>query len=89
MADFHCFFHIHVCLSPFFDLDDPLTRACACEVLVGARDEASISLSEEAKTAIKTLGATMIDGMSFRAAYALVGVAWRGLFWGLEFTQKR
>eukprot|EP00438_Fugacium_kawagutii_P034151 Skav228530 [mRNA] locus=scaffold796:328991:351330:+ [translate_table: standard] len=44
------------------------------QVLLGARDEASISLSEDAKAAIKTLGASLIDQLSFRAAYALVGV---------------
>ncbi|CAJ1392982.1 unnamed protein product [Effrenium voratum] len=43
-------------------------------VLVGARDEASINLTSTAKTAIKTLGATQIDSLSFRAGYALVGV---------------
>lgn len=43
-------------------------------VLVGARDEASIHLSLAAKEAIKSLGATMIDQLSFRASYALVGV---------------
>eukprot|EP00434_Breviolum_minutum_P030827 symbB.v1.2.027259.t1/scaffold2785.1/size70456/2 len=43
-------------------------------VLVGARDEASIHLSQAAKDAIKTLGATQIDSISFRAGYGLVGV---------------
>lgn len=42
-------------------------------VLLGARDEASISLSAEAKTAIKSLGATRIDDLAFRGGYALVG----------------
>lgn len=43
-------------------------------VLIGARDEASINLTDTAKSAIKTCGATMIDGLSFRGGYALVGI---------------
>ncbi|CAE7577100.1 Pomgnt1 [Symbiodinium necroappetens] len=43
-------------------------------VLIGAKDEASNNLTDTAKAAIKTCGATMIDGLSWRGAYALVGV---------------
>ncbi|CAE7357886.1 Fam3b, partial [Symbiodinium necroappetens] len=43
-------------------------------VLIGARDEASKNLTDTAKAAIKTCGATMIDGLSHRGAYALVGI---------------
>ena len=58
-------------------------------VMVGARDEASISLSAEAKMAIKSLGATRIDELAFRGGYALVGrkggsaLSETGMCWGM------
>ncbi|CAE8635125.1 unnamed protein product [Polarella glacialis] len=43
-------------------------------VLIGAKDEASINLAAGAKAAIKSCGATQIDSLGFRGAYALVGI---------------
>ncbi|CAJ1440497.1 unnamed protein product, partial [Effrenium voratum] len=43
-------------------------------VLVGASDEASLNLTASAKAALRTLGARLIEGLGFRAGYALVGV---------------
>ncbi|CAE8674628.1 unnamed protein product [Polarella glacialis] len=43
-------------------------------VLIGAKDEASTNLTAGAKAAIKSCGATQIDSLGLRGAYALVGI---------------
>eukprot|EP00438_Fugacium_kawagutii_P034803 Skav226540 [mRNA] locus=scaffold421:25060:25800:+ [translate_table: standard] len=46
-------------------------------VMMAAMDDASDSLSADAKAAIATLGATKIDEISYRGSYALIGVKGR------------
>ena len=43
-------------------------------VLVASMDDATDSLTEDAKMAIRSLGATEIDNLGYRGSYALIGV---------------
>jgi hypothetical protein len=46
-------------------------------VMIAAMDDASDSLTAEAKAAIAALGATKVDQISYRSSYALIGVKGR------------
>eukprot|EP00930_Biecheleria_cincta_P101649 TRINITY_DN932_c0_g1_i1.p1 TRINITY_DN932_c0_g1~~TRINITY_DN932_c0_g1_i1.p1 ORF type:complete len:1862 (-),score=264.80 TRINITY_DN932_c0_g1_i1:730-6315(-) len=58
--------------GPFAALLDGL--AAGTTVLVAAKDDATDSLTQEAKLALESIGATKSGSMSYRGSYALVGI---------------
>ena len=62
--------------GPLVDLLESLADGTI--VMIAAMDDASDSLSAEAKAAIATLGGTKVDQISYRGSYALIGVKGRG-----------
>jgi len=58
--------------GPLTDLLNGLAAGTA--VLVAAMDDATDALTDQAKGAIKDLGATQIDDLAYRGSYALIGI---------------
>lgn len=61
--------------GPLVDLLESLADGTI--VMIAAMDDASDSLTAEAKAAIAALGATKVDQISYRSSYALIGVKGR------------